>query len=397
VSWISQFVATLRLYLGDWPSRPGTLLVAVLGAAGTTFILVSVLSIANGVRDATERAGEGDIAVIIQRGAPMEMASTLSDDDIDAIFSAAGDAILVGPGREHSVSEELVRTMDTISRGGEAGAQVLGRGLTAPGLTMRRGFRIVSGRAFTPGKLEVIVGRRLARDFSGLAVGTTLTGSANEWLIVGVFEAGGGPAESEVWMDFETARNESGPHGDASSLRIRLASVLDLPRVRAAIESDPRRQLQVVAEREYHARQSLVLIERIRMLAVGLTLLLGIGAVVATVNAMYGVITARQRSVATLRVLGFGSATVAAAVFVEASLLGLIGGIAGGLAAYALADGFGLSLLNVTTNTPLALDAHVTFMSLLQGVTIGVLLGILSAVLPSIMVARLPILSGLRP
>ena len=64
---------------------------------------------------------QGDIAAVTQRGAPMEMASSLSDDDIDVILSEAGDEISRGPDRDDCVSEELVRTMDTISRGGEAG------------------------------------------------------------------------------------------------------------------------------------------------------------------------------------------------------------------------------------------------------------------------------------
>ena len=395
--WLRQFAATLRLYLREWPTRPAPLLVAVLGAAGTTFILVSVLAIANGVTNAMERAGADDIAVIVLRSAADEMTGSLSDEDIAAIRSSAGDEVLHRPDRKDLVSAELVRTMDTISRGGEAGAQVLSRGLTASGLSMRHGFRMVSGRSFRPGAREAIVGRRLARDFAGLTIGTTLTGSTHEWQIVGVFEAGGGPGESEVWTDLETARHESGRRSDASSLRIRLASASDLARVRRAVESDPHRQLQVVSEREYQLRQSLLLVGRIRLLAAGLALLLGVGAIVASINAMYGVISARERSVATLRALGFDAVSVAVAVFAEATLLGLIGGVIGGLAAFALADGFGLSLLNVTTHTPLALDAAVTFTSLLQGLAIGALLGVLSAVLPSISVARMPILRGLRP
>jgi ABC-type antimicrobial peptide transport system permease subunit len=55
-----------------------------------------------------------------------------------------------------------------------------------------------------------------------------------------------------------------------------------------------------------------------------------------------------------------------------------------------------LALLNVTTQAPVALDAAVTFTSLIQGVAAGALLGAIAAMLPSISVARMSILDGLR-
>ncbi|HEV7608533.1 MAG TPA: ABC transporter permease [Steroidobacteraceae bacterium] len=393
---VSQFCSLLGVYLRDWPGRIGTLMVGVAGAAGTTFIFVSVLAIANGVEDAAERAGDNDVVLVVQRAAEVEMASSLSDADLDAITARMNDDALSAIARTSFASAELVKMVDTISQGGEYGAQVLARGVSASGLEMRRHFRIVTGRAFTPGKLEVIVGRQLAREITGLGIGQTVTGTAQEWNIVGVFEDNGGLGESEVWMDLDTARMESGERSNVSSVRVRIASATDLSKIRALIEADPRHQLRVFTEREYQAHQSEALLRRVRLLAVVLALLLGIGAVIATMNAMNSVIAKRQQSVATLRALGFGAAPAAAAVFVEAALLGLVGGVIGAALSVALADGFGLSLLNANTHAPIALDAHVTFKSALQGVTAGALLGILAAVLPSVTVARTPILYGLR-
>ncbi len=77
-------------------------------------------------------------------------------------------------------------------------------------------------------------------------------------------------------------------------------------------------------------------------------------------------------------------------------MLGLAGALIGGAAAWALADGWGLSLLNTSTKTPLAFDAAVTLESLIEGVAVGAVLGALSAVLPCYSVARMSILEGLR-
>ena len=207
--FVSQLAALLELFLGDWPSSPGAVAVPLIGAAGATFILVSMFAISNGVRDTMTRAGADDVAIVLQRDATLETTSRLSDDELAAISDAMSDATLQVTGRKRTVSAELVQTVDTLSRGGESGAQVLARGLTPSGVKLRKGFRIVEGRMFSPGQYEVVVGRRLARDFAGLALGTTLTGAVQEWSIVGVFEEGGGAGESESFFPYQEAEHES--------------------------------------------------------------------------------------------------------------------------------------------------------------------------------------------
>jgi ABC-type antimicrobial peptide transport system permease subunit len=118
---------------------------------------------------------------------------------------------------------------------------------------------------------------------------------------------------------------------------------------------------------------------------------------VATINTTYNSIAARERCLSTLRAIGFANVTVATAVFLEALLLGFAGGAAGGVIAWSVVSGWGLSLLNTETHTPVALDAAVTLTSLFYGVASGVALGALAAVLPSISVARKDIATTLTP
>ncbi len=375
----SQLRAVLTVFLGDWPLRIPFLVVPVVGAAGATFILISILAIANGISDAMKRAGADDVAVVLHRDARIEMSSRLSDDDVAAITAGLN---------AHLVSPELVQTVDTVSRGGEAGAQVLARGIGAPGIRLRKQFKIVEGRLFTPGKLEVIVGRRLARDFAGLSLGTTLTGSTQEWAIVGIFEDGGGTGESEVWMDLDSVRTESGSRASVSSVRVQLLAASDLNLLRETARISPQLQVQVAAEREYQSRLFTQAVERIRLLAIGLALLLGVGAVVASVNTMSAAIVAREKSVATLLALGFAPSATAMAAFTEAVILGLLGGALGPGAALLVADGYGLSVLNGATNTPFALSAAVTLTSLAQGLSLAVILSALAAIAPSVTLAR---------
>ena len=378
-SFIRQFSAIFGMHLRDSPTRLGAMMVSLAGAAGTTFILVSVLSIANGVNAAAEGAGSRAVALITARDAALESMSSLPQTDVDAIRDLMNDNSIRGA----AVSPELVSTVDTLSRGGEAGAQVVARALTAEGVRMREHVRILAGR-------------RLARDFAGFRLGDAVTGAAQEWRIVGYFDDAGSASESEVWMDLESARLERGARGSVSSVRVKLASPEDVARLRTLVERDSHLRARVLSEHEYQTSQSAALSDRVRRVATALAIILGVGAVVATVNTMYSAIASRQRSLATMRAVGFGPVSLAAAVFAECLMLGLVGAIIGGAAAWAIADGWGLSLLNTSTKTPLAFDAAVTFKSLIEGVAVGAVLGALSAVLPSYSVARMSILEGLR-
>jgi putative ABC transport system permease protein len=73
-----------------------------------------------------------------------------------------------------------------------------------------------------------------------------------------------------------------------------------------------------------------VLITLIRYVGGAIAVLMGVGAVFAALNTMYSAVSSRTREIATLRALGFGAAPVVASVLIEAMVLGLLGGVAGG-------------------------------------------------------------------
>ena len=385
---MKQVLAMLAVFMSDWPTQALSLFVPVIGTAGTAFILVSVLSISNGIVEAMHRADRDDVAILLSQEATLENTSRLSKDEAAVIAQAMNDATLGGDALNRILSPELVRTVDTLSRGGEAGAQLLARGLTAAGVQLRPHFRIVAGRMYTPGRFEVIVGRRLAQDFAGLSVGTTLTGAVQEWSIVGLFEDGGSTAESEVWMDLESAHAETGTRGALSSIRVQLPSAAEVDALREALSRSPQLQVQVATARDHQTKQFSQAIGRVRLLAAGLALMLGIGAIVATINTISAAIAARQRAVATMGALGFSPASASAALFIESTLLGLIGGTVGACAAFLIADGRGLSILNGATHTPFALSTWVTAKSFSQGIVLGGLLSAGAAIFPSIAVGR---------
>src|SRR5262249_57105079 len=79
------------------------------------------------------------------------------------------------------------------------------RGVQPAAFAIRDEVRIVEGRPYERGVREVIVGRKAARQFAGLDVGSRIAFRDSDWTVVGVFETGGDVHESEIWADAEGA------------------------------------------------------------------------------------------------------------------------------------------------------------------------------------------------
>ena len=84
------------------------------------------------------------------------------------------------------------------------------RGVAPASLLIRDQVKVIQGRQLEWGKNEIMVGVGAAREFGGLNVGDEVPVSTEKWTVVGIFTAGGGVAESEMWCDcklLQTAYN----------------------------------------------------------------------------------------------------------------------------------------------------------------------------------------------
>jgi len=167
---------------------------------------------------------------------------------------------------------------------------------------------------------EVIVGRKAAQQFAGLAVGSRIAFRDSDWTVVGTFESGGDVHESEIWADAEVAMSAFpafglpvGHGGPRRSLpgRPRRAQGLD----RFATVACPS---NVLREPEYYAMQASILSKLIGVLGYSVATFMAIGATFGALNCMYSAIASRQTEIATLRAIGFGGAPVVASVMIEA-------------------------------------------------------------------------------
>jgi putative ABC transport system permease protein len=165
---------------------------------------------------------------------------------------------------------------------------------------------------------------------------------------------------------------------------------------KAALAADPRLNVMAQRETDYLAEQSTVLQTIIRTVGFVIAGLMGIGAVFGAINTMYNAVASRTREIATLRALGFGALSIVTSVMAESTVLALIGGVLGGLLAWAVFDGYRTSTMNFQSFSQVAFAFRVTPALLVQGLACALVMGLLGGILPAIRAARLPIVNALR-
>jgi putative ABC transport system permease protein len=391
--WLSQVAAVTVLNLRNLRERLGSSAVAVLGIAGVVGILVAVLSIAEGFRAALESSGSPEGAIVLRAGATSEMVSGLGRDSVRII----GDAPGLERGEAGSLaSAELFVVVDLPKRTTGTVANVPLRGVEPAAFQVRRRLRLVEGRMFEEGKRELIAGVGAAREFAGLEVGAVQRWGENEWTVVGLFEAGGTLAESELWTDVRVLQPAYRRGDSFQAVYARLESPQAFDRFKDALTTDPRLNVSVERESDYYAEQSRVMTVMITRLGVVIAVIMGLGAAFGAVNTMYTAVSARSREIATLRALGFTGAPVVLSVLIEALLLGLLGGLLGGGLAYLAFNGFATSTMNWQSFSQVAFTFAVTPRLLTQGIAYALVLGLVGGLFPAWRAARLPVARALR-
>jgi putative ABC transport system permease protein len=392
--WIRQTVAIMLLNLRTIPSRLSSSAVAIVGIAGVVVVFVSVLSIAAGFSAAMQGSGSRGRALVMRSGADSELSSGLSGAEVDIIKQAPG---LLMDGRQPIASGELYVILDLPKKATpDSSANVPMRGIDLEGLPLRPEVSLIDGRMFQFGTNEVIAGRGAHHQFVNLNVGDTVVSGQNRWQVVGIFEADGGVAETEVWCD---ARSLQGVYRRGNTFQSVLAG-LESPDTfdtfRDWLTSNPQLNVSIRRERDYYASQSQTLTRLIQTIGFGIAGLMGIGAVFGAILTMYTAVATRAREIATLRALGFEASSVIVSVLVEALALGAIGGAIGGSAAFVAFNGYQTSTMNFQTFSQVAFAFRVTPGLLGLGLFYALTMGLVGGLLPALRAARLPIPQALR-
>jgi len=358
-------------------------------------VLVAVLAMSEGFRYTLASTGRSDRVIMLRAGSDAELSSGVARDQ--AVLLAALPGVARDDTGRPQASAELVVMVDLPRKGETDPNNVPFRGVQRAAFAIRDEARLIEGRRFEPGIREVIVGRKAAAQFAGLAVGSRIAFRDSDWTVVGIFASDGDVHESEIWADAEVAMSAFRRTG-YQSVTARLADGSDagLAAFRNSVGRDPRFSITVLREPEYYAKQATVLSTLINVLGYTVATFMAIGATFGALNCMYSAIASRQVEIATLRAIGFGGAPVVVSVMMEALVLSLVGGAVGGGLAYVYCDGATLSTLNFNTFSQVAFDFRVTPGLLVRGLVWALVIGAAGGLLPAVRAARIPVTEALR-
>ena len=391
--WLKQTAALGMLNLRSLPRRPGTAAVAMSGIAALTGVFAGVLSMASGFERTMEGSGQEDVALVLRSGSTAELNSRFDGEQANIVRYAPG--IARDAEGEPQVSSELFWIVNAVGKSSGGEANVALRGIQPAGFGLRKGYRLAEGRQFTPGRFELIVGRGARNQFVGLEPGQTIRFGKTEWLVTGVFEAGGSVFESELWCDVNVLQSAYQLGNGFQVVRARVDGDGGRERLEEALAGDQRLAVDVWSEKQFYSEQAEDTAALIRFIGVPVSVLMAIGAVFAALNAMYASIAARARELATLRALGFGSFPTALATLIESVALAFLGGVLGCAIAWLALNGFQASTL-ATSFSQVVFNFAVTPDLLAQGITAALVVGLVGGFYPAVRAATARVTVALR-
>ncbi|TAU48975.1 FtsX-like permease family protein [Rhizobium ruizarguesonis] len=395
-SALKQIFLMVRVNLGSLPRRLWISLSMVLSVALVVAVLAGFLAMARGFEAALQGAGSTGIAVILGGGTNQETGSDVPAEAIRSLAAMTGEiGVVRNAAGGLALSREIVVPVDVVraSDGAEQTLSLRGMDLAGPGLRDRA--TLSQGRLFSPGAREIVVGGRIADEFSGFAVGDKVRLGTMDWTVTGHFTSGGSAFESEIWADLEAVQSAFDRQGQVQSLRVRLAGAGGLPVLQEHLSAFPGAPLTAVSEADLYAAESERTASLIRLFGWPLALLMAVGATAGALNTMMSSVSDRTVEISTLRLLGFGRLPAFAATWVEAVALSISGAALGILASRLAFNGWQASTMGAN-NTKMAFQLNVTTDVALTAGLLGLAIGIIGGALPALAATRLPLTSALR-
>jgi len=361
-------------------------LVIVAGMTCVIGVLLSMLSMTEGMHQAQLNYGDPRNAIVVSRGTIFEINSAIPRDKARIIMSAPG----IARAQDGSPIADPVVMVGVPTRMKKNGGRtwITLRSFGEKGPMLQPKFHMVAGRMFRPGTHELIVGNLARFQVVGVAVGDKVSLPDGEWPIVGAF-ATGDMMDGQLVGDTETLM-PSLRRKSYTTIQARIASPAAFATFRGALTSNPALAVDVMRLPDWNAKSSADFAKFMRVIVYGVGVILAVGALFACFNTMYAAVESRSREIATLRALGYGGFAVAVSVVLEAALLSVTGALIGASIAWALYDGalsgLGSDVFTLTISPPMIGTA------ILWAIAVAVLGGIA----PSIRAARWTVSEALR-
>ena len=383
----------IRYNLRSLFERKATTAMTAFGIALTVAVLVISLALMSGLRATFAASGHPLQAVVVRKGLTAELPSDLTQQAVNEIRELP--QVQRDADGQPLASAEIVSVINLVSVDSPAGMNVGVRGLLPVGAEMRS-IRIQSGRMFSSGRRELIVGAGIAKRYAAAQIGGTLHFGRGDWLVVGVFSGSDNASAiaSEIWCDLNQFRADLTRQGSVSSVLVRATSPGALENLVTSIDNNRRLNATALNERKYYASMTSSGAP-LEILGLMIATVMAIGSGFGAMNTMYAAVSRRSRDIATLRALGFTRGSILQSFILESVVLSLCGGILGCLLALPvnnLTTGVG----NFATFSEVAFNFTLTPMIMLYGLTFACVIGAIGGYLPARSAARRDLIATLR-
>jgi putative ABC transport system permease protein len=372
--------------------RKTTTIMAALGIALTVAVLLAMLSLVNGLRVALESTGSPTRVLVIRKGATSELVSGMSRESFQVIKFKPG--IATTAAKEPEASLEIVSVINLASVDAPDGTNVNLRGLMPVGIEMR-GLKLQTGRWFTTGRREVVVGEAIAKRIPAARMGKSIRFGRGDWEVVGIMSSAKHSAtDSEIFADLNQVSEDFQRSDALSSVLIQATDDVAADALVKNLTADQRLNVTPMLESAYYDKQTVSALP-IQYLGTFIAIIMAIGSAFAATNTMYAAVARRSKEVGTLRVLGFSQGSILLSFFLESVLLAGLGGVLGCLLVLPL-DGFTTGIGNFTTFSETAFSLSVSPRIMLDGILFAMVLGALGGFFPARSAAKKEILVALR-
>jgi putative ABC transport system permease protein len=386
MSFFRQTTALTTTGIRGIPQRLGASLVTVIGIATVVAVLLSLLSMGEGLKYLSSGGSRDDRVVIMSAGAPFVFQSVITRDAAARIAAAPG--VRKAADGTPLAAASMMTSVDLLRKNGARGSILL-IGMTEAGREVFPELRIAEGRFYRSGLREAIVSRSAQSLYRGLAVGDRLSIRGGEWTVVGAFEDTGSVFDMTLLGDGDTVLSSFGQNA-WQSVTAMLESPRSFDRFKDALTSDASLEVDVKTELESRAAGLRGIRGLLDFVSYFIGSVMASGAIFGALNSLYASVESRRREIATLRAIGFGGGAVVVSVLLEALVLALPAAVIGTAIAWLLFNGDTVSTQGITFK--LAVTPHLVSVSVVWALAIAFIGGSL----PALRAARQPVATAIR-
>jgi putative ABC transport system permease protein len=382
----------LKYNLRNLTVRWKTTIMTVLGTGLVVWSSCILFGLVQGLEYSLTISGDPLDLIVLRKGSSNETTGGFLADRADDII------LLPGIARDEDgqplAAKELLN-IPIAERANGTRTNIIVRGVEPASRKLRPDFKIVAGVDLTPARGECIVSQSMSQRFKGAQIGGVLNfGDMESYRVVGIFTAGGGAAESEVWADLRDVEKNTGRDGSVSCVQLRAATHADYDELRKTIEDDTHFHLAAIPEPVYFENQSRSSIF-LKTAGTLIAVLLTFGAMFSAANTMFAAVSARTREIGTLRAIGFSQLDILVSFLGESLILCGLGGAIGLLATIPLNA---LTYETSDFNSFASMSVSFRFGPLVMGVALAMTLamGLFGGMFPALRAVRLNVISALR-